>query len=747
MNNDNAQTNVNSLPAVNYGPLQFKEGQVFGKYTLIRHLGTGGMGEVWEAEHPTLGRRAIKFLLPTYSADKKFARKFKDEIVAISKVGDNSHIAQVFDCETENDVKYYITALVLGKDGNPQTLRIILTKKEGNETKSVKLPEEAVRDLALQTADGLQHIHKNDILHLDIKPENILINKSGTVQISDFGLSKTPEDLNKGTSYTSLRGSGTLYYMPLEQFKGEEVDSRADIYAFGKMLHEMLTGIVPVPFLPVDCSGLSAQWAALITAMTDDAPKKRLQSMDEVIRRLKAIQQPVKTPSNGIVKFFFAAMVLFAFIAGTVLYVNNKNTQQSEPEQPKSSVETKTFDTPQNEAVTAEKKLDEPNPQIEADKTGLQTVTLPPTETLNVSDADKQIEALRSAAAQSKKDYEELQSKQAAEAKRRKEAEDTLRKILDISQNDAATAKRKLDELNAQIEADKKAVAEAETKAEAARIEAEKQKKMLEELQAKADKAEAERKARNTPASGSAKQPGELFEFPLKGVKWRFRFCPSGTFQMGSPESEADRSNKETRHQVTLTRGFWLGETAVTQEQWEAVMGDNPSIFHGAKLPVQRVSWDDCQKFISGLNRLGVAPSGFKFSLPTEAQWEYACRAGTTAAYCFGDAENQLGDYAWYGANSGRTTTHTVGTKKANAWGLYDMHGNVFEWCSDWHGDYPTGNVTDPLGASFVFCWDQVRRGGSWGCYARNCRSADRSDDASYDWNLGLRISLVSDGK
>ncbi|MDR3183079.1 MAG: formylglycine-generating enzyme family protein [Planctomycetaceae bacterium] len=143
------------------------------------------------------------------------------------------------------------------------------------------------------------------------------------------------------------------------------------------------------------------------------------------------------------------------------------------------------------------------------------------------------------------------------------------------------------------------------------------------------------------------------------------------------------------------------------------------------------------------LNALGTAPKGYKFALPTEAQWEYACRAGSTTAYCFGDSADLLDAYCWYRSNSGNTT-HQVGTTKANAWNLYDMHGNVYEWCNDLYGDYPAGNVTNPVGPSFGGI--RVYRGGSWCLSAQDCRSARRNNDTS-DGTLtffGVRVSLVS---
>ncbi len=162
------------------------------------------------------------------------------------------------------------------------------------------------------------------------------------------------------------------------------------------------------------------------------------------------------------------------------------------------------------------------------------------------------------------------------------------------------------------------------------------------------------------------------------GVKMEMVLIPAGEFLMGSPESDKDASTDEKpQHRVRITRPFYLGKYLVTQEQWIAVMGSNPSLFKGIKNPVEMVSWDDCQQFLAKLNAKS-GPGGGRFQLPNEAQWEYACRAGSTTRYCFGDDASGLRDYAWYSANS-RDTTHPVGEKKPNAWGLYDMHGNVCE--------------------------------------------------------------------
>ena len=217
----------------------------------------------------------------------------------------------------------------------------------------------------------------------------------------------------------------------------------------------------------------------------------------------------------------------------------------------------------------------------------------------------------------------------------------------------------------------------------------------------------------------------------VNSIGMQFKLLPGGTFTMGEG-GEA--------HKVTLTKPFGLGVYEVTQEQYQQVMGTNPSKFKAPQNPVEQVSWNDAVEFCRKLSALPAEKSaGHVYRLPTEAEWEYACRAGTTTKYSFGDSESELGDYAWYDKNSGGTT-HPVGGKKPNGWGLYDMHGNVFEWCQDWYGDYPSGSVMDPTGAASGSF--RVDRGGSWRHYSGICRSAFRSGDSPdlRDFCLGFRV-------
>ena len=215
-----------------------------------------------------------------------------------------------------------------------------------------------------------------------------------------------------------------------------------------------------------------------------------------------------------------------------------------------------------------------------------------------------------------------------------------------------------------------------------------------------------------------------------------FVLIPSGTYTMGSPPKESHRGRSEVRHQVTISKPFYMQTTEVTKKQWYSIMERRMMASQkGAdNLPITQVSWFDCMKFIKHLNRLGQG----KYRLPTEAEWEYAARAGTSAAYSWGDTIDC--DKAMYGNNSLKEDEcqlyiRSIGlqldlpapvkTYLSNSWGLYDMHGNVWEWCMDWYGDYPKNPVVDPKGPESGYT--RIRRGGSWFKYGYSCRSANRS--------------------
>ena len=229
-------------------------------------------------------------------------------------------------------------------------------------------------------------------------------------------------------------------------------------------------------------------------------------------------------------------------------------------------------------------------------------------------------------------------------------------------------------------------------------------------------------------------KPGKAEVIDLgKDVKLEMVLVPAGKFKMGSPASEKRRDTEETQHEVTLTKPFYLGKYEVTQEQWESVMGDNPSSTKGAKLPVTDVSWDDCQEFIKKLN----AKTNGGYRLPTEAEWEFACRAGTSTAYSYGDSLTKSDANIDNRAGS----IKAVGSYKANVFGLHDMHGNVWECCNDWKADYPAGAVTDPKGPATGKY--RVLRGGSFfynDSAARSSYRFDLSPTIRFNFN-GFRLA------
>lgn len=257
--------------------------------------------------------------------------------------------------------------------------------------------------------------------------------------------------------------------------------------------------------------------------------------------------------------------------------------------------------------------------------------------------------------------------------------------------------------------------------------------------------------------------------FVIKEINLEMVKCPESSFMMGSPDEEHKTTKElfnnifehkdavkfdysEKLHLVTFTKPFYIGKYEVTQSQYSALMDKNPSEFIGANNPVEMVSYDDAKAFCDKMNLkyLNILPKGYKFDLPTEAQWEYACRAGTNTALNNGKnltkeegACPNLDEVAWYSKNSGKTT-HEVGQKKPNAWGIYDMHGNVWEWCKDWYGEYPKEDVTDPTGA-FSGGLLRVLRGGGWVNGAGDCRSAYRcfNDPDLRIFTLGFRLALV----
>ena len=261
---------------------------------------------------------------------------------------------------------------------------------------------------------------------------------------------------------------------------------------------------------------------------------------------------------------------------------------------------------------------------------------------------------------------------------------------------------------------------------------------------------------RDNPVSVDVPKEGNAFM--VSGLSLQMLWCPPGAFHMGSPENEKSRDFDEVLREVTLTHGFWLGKHEVTQGQWEKVMGTNPSHFKGSQLPVEKVSWDEanafCEKLTEHERTAGRLRKDQAYQLPTEAQWEYACRAGTKTAWSFGDSPSGLSKYVNFsdkksnlqGADKeyddGFEFTAPVASYSANAWGFHEMHGNVFEWCKDWYGKHTPVAVHNPVGPSIGK--ERIFRGGSWALPSVFTRSArrDKNQPILKSGFLGFRLCL-----
>ena len=354
----------------------------------------------------------------------------------------------------------------------------------------------------------------------------------------------------------------------------------------------------------------------------------------------------------------------------------------------------------------------------------------------------REAEQRRAQEAERQRQTREAAARQAEEAERRRAEEaERQRQIREAAARQAEEAeRRRAEEAERQRQIREAAARQAEeaerqrqTREAAARQaeEAERQRQTREAAARQAEEAERQRQTREAAArqareaeqrrAQEAERQREANEL-VNTIGMEFVRIEVGTFRMGAPARRAGRSDDRSRYTIHISQPFYLGKYEVTQGQWRAVLGDNPSHFTdcGDTCPVENVSWEDAQAFIEELNlREGIRV----YRLPTEAEWEYATRAGTRTVYSFGNTKSQLRAYGWYRDNSDNTT-HPVRGKRPNGWGLYDLHGNVWEWVADWYGDYPSGRVTDPQGPSSGT--HRVIRGGGWRYNARDCRTASR---------------------
>jgi serine/threonine protein kinase/formylglycine-generating enzyme required for sulfatase activity len=757
--------------------------KLFNRFALIRKLGQGGMGVVWLARDEMLELDvALKFLPEAMRADPGAIDGLKRETRRALKLTHPS-IVRVHDFIVDEEIAAISMEFVPGA-----SLVELQKKRPHGHFESAEILE-----WVRQICEALEYAHTNPkVIHRDIKPANILVDEKGQVRITDFGIARSLAD---SRSRASLGSSGTPCYMSPQQARGKPSTPLDDVYAVGATIYDLLTGRPPFytgeiiyqllneqpptmaerrKELEVGGESIPLQWERIVAACLSKEPEKRPPSTKAVYVQLSAAEseapeapkpkeaprvesspspvgravpsapgqpdapkvQPVpasephqletKPKSKvGLILAVAACLLLISFAAWHFLKpapVNNPPSQIT----PAASDE-------QSKLAAQKKRLAE---EAEAKQQAEAQAKIVAEQKRQAEEADARLKA--SAEAEAKRRAEE-QTK-AADQKKRLDDEAEAKRLAEAKAQQETAARLKAEEEVRQakiertrLEAELKRLAE-----EKAKQEADAKRKRDQEEQARLEQARLDKEAEAKKGEGSPRTAGLG-----KNVVLELVWIKPGQFMMGSPDSEKFRDGNEKLHRVTLAQGFWMGKYEVTQKQYETIMGNKPSRFKdvGPDSPVEQVTWDEamsfCQKLTLAERSSGKLPRGYEYRLPTEAQWEYACRSGEQGAYA-GDLD-QMG---WYAVNSGNKI-HPVGQMSPNAWGLFDMHGNVWEWCLDWFGDYAAGALTDPTGPSSGS--ERVARGGAWSSRALYCRSSNRSGIApgTRDAILGFRVVLV----
>ena len=702
------------------GPVEigiFHPGEILcGRYEVLSQLGKGGMGIVYKCLDKTSGKSvALKTLAPELIQNHYEMELTKDNFNLVSELH-HPYIANYNALEFDNihGGYYLIMEFVDGEDIRYYLRRM---KKEGAN------PEQLILRLLRQAAEALDYAHTKKVVHKDIKPANMMVDRDGNLKLLDFGLAAK---IHSSMSMTTLRNGqeeaetsgGTLMYMSPEQLAGKWDKPTMDQYSLAAAAYELFSG--HTPFNAPDRDSLK-------TSIREEVPEPLEDVSSSIVNAIsKALS---KKPEDR-----FASCTAFADA------LEDKTVPKPVPEPEKLSdselVECLTlkinissfFSSYSNEYFKAERdELQRKFDRCKDDPMSVDLLKAFRNIFASCEEMQKNAgvcqEVLKKQ--QNLEDLEQfLKSNNISFPKEYHGKKTVADQLLGMKRYEAAGGV--LSELCTLLSKEKE-LYEKKRKAE------EEKKRQAEEAKRKAE----EEACRNIKLPG-----GHVLEMVQ---------IEPGTFIMGSPENELCRCADEKQHQVTLTKRFYLGKYPVTQKEYQAVMGNNPSHFKGDNLPVEKVSWYDAKRFCSKLNDLkrDELPAGYRFDLPTDAQWEYACRAGTTTALNNGlnlTSEDgrclHLDEVAWYWKNSDRKT-HPVGQKKPNAWGLYDMHGNVYEWCNDWKAGYPSRAVTDPTGPASGS--RRVIHGGSWYSTAQRCRSAGRrgSDPTYRCYDVGFRVALV----
>jgi len=676
------------------------------KFQVLRRLGQGGMGTVYHARHKVMDRDvALKVINPAFLEHPDALPRFFAEVKAAARL-DHPNIVRAYDAEPAGSLQLFVMEYVEGIN-----LADYLARKG-------PLSVEHACRFVLQAAAGLQHAHEQGMVHRDIKPANLMLTRKGQIKILDFGLARLASERRQGTGLTQSNAFlGTPEYVAPEQaLDARQADIRADLYSLGCTLFYLLAGRSPfqadtvmkmvlshieneAPSLHQLRPDVPAGLAAVVARLLAKDPKQRYQLPIEVVRALA----PFARKEGGA-----------SVVTGPV-----------SPAQSATAALPVAVPAAERASTFADLDAGKPSPRASRRRsgqgpagTGFPRAALRRRWPLLVGVAVGVVLLVIGVW---------LLMGRSPPGK----AGDGV-VVLQVNEEGADVF----------VDGDKVTVTGKANEPVDIRL-----KKGRHKLEVR--KGAFSAVSREVVLAENGRKVVDIMLDALRmanSIGMEFVFIKPGTFQMGSPETEHMHDRDEKQHQVTLTKGFYLQTTLVTQQQWQAVMGvnSNPSNFKGDDLPVDTVSWDDAKEFC----RKRSTTESRAYRLPYEAEWEYAARAGTTTPFWQGatittdqvnfDGKSPYRDTDPKGEYRGRTTP--VKQFKANAWGLYDMGGNLFQWCEDCYAEYPDGPIEDSKGSN-TGTW-RVLRGGGWGSFAGHCRAAYRYrvEPTFRPYNVGFRV-------
>jgi len=753
-------------------------GRELGDYRIVEAIHAGGMGKVFLAENIHHKKRyALKVLPAQLGKEADFRKRFFDEARVMSEL-EHPNIVRVHHMGEDEGTYYLVMDYVTSPDGRPRSVHDELAESPKHRVAPPK-----AHPWILQATQGLAYAHNRGVIHRDIKPANILIGSDGSVKITDFGLVKAigkefflsqihetvrgsvqgklqPDAASggagQGDDSTSLdisrtfpdaqRASGssglfgTYDYMSPEVLEGKEATEQSDVYSLGVTIYRMLTGkrAVGMARAPSEIvPGLPKRWDLITRRCLIDTPDDRYQNAQELLEDLQKVTRRRRS--------WIIALIVLLLITPVLV-------------EPRLRRAASTAVATTVETVRHTFGLEAPRePQQPVQKDLLTDIAVEKNSAEQAQARARQIEANICICGQmGEGPGEEGTQKCTCFQQSYAEAQNLLQLAEGNFQEQRYTAAVK--NWQGATNRFEQAISSARTRAQEARDEwlRAEQEPMLEKFKEFEGRAasearlaeEAYRKEKLATAikhyrrAAKLRNPDEELSVPIgEGTTLSLVFIPAGQFQMGSLENEEGRGQGEqVAHPEIIEKGFYIGKYEVTQAEYEAIMDNNPSAFVGPNLPVDSVSWNDANDFCSRLSALG---SG-RFRLPTEEEWEYACRARAQSAYCSGDGIRALRKVGWFSEIGSLTSGRPkpVGQFDANRWGVHDMHGNVWEWCADWYtaltvSDQQSSILPESRPARAV-------RGGSWASDPISCRSASRRGEPPETMrdDIGFRVVL-----